>query len=160
MDGLKAVPFNNTTWFSSPWVSRRVMGTRLKPCPSLQVGFPRSHTYRHHPFQIVDTPEWSETVLNTALTAIHKQTNRTLVACRSEFVTTNATRLPSLITRTMRVLVFLLPFRSAPHSGTGRAALSMRWPRLLGVEPCHPGSCNVERGQAALDQEVATNPTT
>jgi hypothetical protein len=50
------------------------------------------------------------------------------VACRSEFVTTNATRLPPLITSPMRVLVFLLPFRSAPHSGTGLAALSMRWP--------------------------------
>jgi hypothetical protein len=22
-----------TPWFSSPWVSRRLMGTRLKPCP-------------------------------------------------------------------------------------------------------------------------------
>jgi len=23
-------------WFSSPWVSRRLMGTRLKPCPSFR----------------------------------------------------------------------------------------------------------------------------
>ena len=27
-------------WFSSPWVSRRLMGTRLKPCPSSR---PSSH---------------------------------------------------------------------------------------------------------------------
>jgi len=28
-------------WFSSPWVSRRLMGTRLKPCPSSRTAFPR-----------------------------------------------------------------------------------------------------------------------
>jgi hypothetical protein len=26
-------PLQHNTWFSSPWVSRRLMGTRLKPCP-------------------------------------------------------------------------------------------------------------------------------
>jgi hypothetical protein len=31
------------------------------------------------PFQIVDTPECAETILNTALTASPKQTNGTLV---------------------------------------------------------------------------------
>jgi hypothetical protein len=27
-------------WFSSPWVSRKLMGTRLKPCPSFRAAFP------------------------------------------------------------------------------------------------------------------------
>jgi hypothetical protein len=31
-----------TPWFSSPWVSRRLMGTRLKPCPSYRDAFSSS----------------------------------------------------------------------------------------------------------------------
>jgi hypothetical protein len=40
---------------------------------------PRSIAKPYQPIQIVDTPKSSETILNTALTALHKQTNRTLV---------------------------------------------------------------------------------
>jgi hypothetical protein len=40
---------------------------------------PGSIAKPYQPIQIVDTPESSETILNTALTALLEQTNRTLV---------------------------------------------------------------------------------
>jgi kynureninase len=46
---------------------------------------PGSIAKPYQPIQIVDTPESSETILNTALTALLEQTNRTLVAGPTKF---------------------------------------------------------------------------
>jgi hypothetical protein len=56
--------------------ANNVLPTFMPSSGSLKPG---SIAKPYQPIQIVDTPESSETILNTALTALPKQTNRTLV---------------------------------------------------------------------------------
>jgi hypothetical protein len=93
--------------------------------------------------------------------------------CQQVALQPGLTRQPPLITLTTRVLALPSLFRSVRYSGTGLPVLSMRWPRRLGAELHHLGSCNVGRGveiplgsqvgipngQVVLGQELVKHPT-